>query len=231
MHSIGAGRTTRPFGTVVIAPLGRAPRGEKDEARQAVLSVAGVSGGVSYGCSGDAEGWRPASVGLPVATGDRFYVARGACLDLHTAGFEIHLASGAGLEAIGLTDDVKRFYIWGGTAQFLVRDLQPSESFGVDTPTAAVTFERAGTYEVEVDREGNTRVVVVEGSAWVSAAGVAVPLGSGEVVKIDGIQCPAHEAAAFRPLESGESEGERSACRARDQVLPFRPRGRPLYIQ
>ncbi len=213
-----------PFGTVAIAPIGRAPGGEGDGARQAVLSVTGVSGGVSYGCSGDAEGWRPASVGLPVATGDRLYAARGACLDLHTAGFEIHLASGAGLEAIGLTNDVKQFYVWGGTAWFLVRELQPSESFGVDTPTAAVTFERAGTYQVEVDREGNTRVVVVGGSAWVSAAGVAVPLGSGDVVKIDGIQCRAHEAAAVRPLESGESEGGRIPCRPRDQVLLFRPR-------
>ena len=213
-----------PFGTVAIAPLGKTRSREGDEAGRAALSVARVSGGVSFGCGADAEGWRPASVGLPVATGDRLYAARGGCLDLCTAGFEIHLASGAGLEAIELSDDVKRFYVWGGTARLLVRELQPSESFGVATPNAAVTFERAGKYRIDVDREGSTRVVVGRGSAWVSAAGVAVPLGSGDVVKIDGIQCPVHDIPALPSLDSSGSGAGTLPSRARDQVLLFRPR-------
>ena len=223
--ALGRGQThDGPFGTVGIAPLVKARPHEGDEAGRAILSVAGVSGGVSYGCGGDAEGWRPASVGLPVATGDRLYAARGACLDLRTAGFEIHLASGAGLEAIGLTDGLKRFYVWGGSAWFLVRQLQPGESFEVDTPTAVVTFERAGQYRIDVDREGNTRVVVDRGSAWVSAAGVTEPLGSSDVVRIDGIRCAAHDIPSLRPFGSGESEVETLPCRVRDQILLFRPR-------
>jgi hypothetical protein len=160
-----------------------------------------------------------------VATSDRLYAARGASLDLRTAGFEIHLASGAGLEAISLTEEVKRFYVWGGSAWFLVRELQPNESFGVDTPTAAVTFERAGKYRIDVDREGRTRFVVDRGSAWVWAAGVSVPLGSGDVVNIEGIPCPTLEVPASPPLDSGESEVAALPCRVRDQVLHFRPRG------
>jgi hypothetical protein len=159
-----------------------------------------------------------------MATGDRLYAARGACLDLRTAGFEIHLASGAGLEAIELSNDVKRFYVWGGSAWLLVRELQPSESIGVDTPNAAVTFERAGNYRIDVDREGSTRVVVDRGSALVSAAGVSVPAGSGDVVKIDGIRCPAHDIPALLSLGSRESGAGTLPSRARDQVLLFRPR-------
>jgi hypothetical protein len=225
--SIAAGRGQAhdaPFGTVAIAPTGKARRHEDDGRHPEAVRVAHVSGGASYGRSGDPEGWQPASVDLPVATGDRVYAARGACLDLRTAAFEIHLASGAGLEAIGLTNDAKRFYVWGGSTFFLVLELQPSELFAVDTPTAAVTFERAGKYQIDVDREGNTRVVVDRGSAWVSAAGVAVPLGSGEGLRIDGIQFPVHDVPSHRPLDPMDSGLERVPCRPKDQVLPFRPR-------
>lgn len=213
-----------PFGTVAIAPVGKARRHEGDDLRAAAVRVAHVSGGASYGRSGDPEGWAPVSVDLSVATGDRVYAARGACLDLHTAAFEIHLASGAGLEVISLTEEVKRFYVWGGSSWFLVRELQPSESFGVDTPTASVTFERAGKYRIDVDREGNARVVAERGSAWVWAAGVAVPLGTGDAVRIDGIQCPADDPPLLRSLETRESDVETLPCRARDQVLLFRRR-------
>ncbi|HYN43050.1 MAG TPA: hypothetical protein VE129_14835, partial [Thermoanaerobaculia bacterium] len=105
-----------------------------------------------------------------------------------------------------------------------VRALQPNESFCVDTPTAAVTFERAGKYRIDVDREGNARVVVDRGSAWVSAAGVSVPVGPGDVVKIDGIQCRVHDVPSLRPVGSSESGAGTLPSRARDRVLLFRPR-------
>ncbi len=212
------------IGTIAIAPMGRARRHEDDETHPKAVRVARVSGGASYGRSGDPEGWRAASVDLPVETGDRVYAARGACLDLRTAAFEIHVASGAGLEVIDLTDAARRFYVWGGSAFFLVRELRPSESFAVDTPTAAVTFERAGIYRIDVDREGNTRIAVDRGSAWVSAAGVAVPLGPGDGLRIDGVQCPVHDTPSLRPLDPAEPEVEMLPRRARDRVLLFQPR-------
>lgn len=213
-----------PFGTVAIAPVGMARRHEAEDLRAAAVRVAHVSGGASYGRIGDPEGWVPVSVDLSVMTGDRVYAARGACLDLHGAAFEIHVASGAGLEVIRLTEEDKRFYVWGGSSWFLVRELLPSESFGVETPTASVSFERAGKYRIDVDREGNARVVADRGSAWVSAAGVAVPLGTGDAVRIDGIQCPSHDPPLLRSLDTRGADVETLPCRARDQVLLFRPR-------
>jgi hypothetical protein len=190
------------------------------------VSVAGISGGASYGRGGDADGWRPASVGLPVATGDRLYAARGGSLELDSAGFAIHLASATGLEALELTDDVKRFYVWGGSASFLVRQLTPGESFGVDSPNATVRFERAGEYRIDVGREGDTCVVVDRGNSWVSAAGVSVPLGPGDLARIDGIRAPASGGppAAFRHARACGPPARTD--RARDQVLPFCTRGR-----
>jgi hypothetical protein len=132
------------------------------------MKVAYVSGGVSYDRGGDADEWRPAAAGIPLAAGDRLYAARGASLGLGGAGFEIHLASATGLEAIDLTADVKRFYVWGRSASFLVRRLHPRESFRVDTPNAGVTFERPGEYRIDIDGRGSTNVVVDRGAASVS---------------------------------------------------------------
>lgn len=223
--SVDRGRTHESsFGTVSIAPQGGTLPREGDEAGRVVLSVAGVSGGASYDRGGDPDGWRPASVGQSVATGDRLYAGRGAQLELRSAGLEIHLAPGAGLEAVDLTHEVKRFYVWGGSASFLVGRLLPEESFGVVTPNASLTVERAGEYRVEVGRREDTRVVVGEGSAWVSAAGVAMPLGAGDVVRVAGIQCPVHETLTGPSPESREFQVAQLPSRTRDRVLLFRPR-------
>lgn len=189
------------------------------EARGAVARVASISGGVSHSRGGDADDWKPAFAGLSVATGDRLYAARGACLELRTAGCDIRLSSGSGLEAIGLADGASRFYVWGGSAAFLVRELRPSEFLGVDTATALVTFERAGQYRIDVDSGGETCVSVGRGSAWVTGAGVAVPLGSGDFVRIGTTGSGSRDAAALRPSDSTKP-GE-GALRSRDQVLPF----------
>ena len=226
MSSAGdLGRTHEStFGTVAIAPRGETrPRPGVGTGR-VVLRVAGVSGGASYDRGGDPDGWRPASLGLSVATGDRLYAGRGARLGLHSAGLEIHLEAGAGLEAVELTHEVKRFYVWGGEASFLVGRLLPEESFGVDTPNASLTVERAGEYRIEVGRADDTRVVVGEGSAWVSAAGVAMPLGAGDVVRVDGIRCPVHDAPTGPSPESRELNDARVPHQTRDRVLLFRPR-------
>lgn len=123
---------------------------ERVGARQSVVNLACVLGGVSRGRAGDADGWQPARAGLRVVTGDRLYAARGARAELHAPAFDIHLTSATGLEALELTDGVRRFYVWGGSASFLVRRLEPGERFEVESPGATVRFERAGDYRIDV---------------------------------------------------------------------------------
>ena len=223
--AVDLGRTHESsFGTVAIAPRGESRPRDGDQTGRVVLRVAGLSGGASFDRGGDPDGWRPASLGLSVATGDRLYAGRGARLELHSTGLEIHLEAGAGLEAIDLTHEVKRFYVWGGEASFLVGRLLPEESFEVDTPNASLAVERAGEYRIEVGRGENTRVVVGEGSAWVAAAGVAMPLGAGDAVRVAGIRCPVHDAPTGPSPESGELQVARLPSRTQDRVLHFRPR-------
>lgn len=129
---------------------------ERVGARQAVVSLACVLGGVSRGRAGDADGWQPARAGLPVVTGDRLYAARGARAELHASAFDIQLTSATGLEALELTEGVRRFYVWGGSASFLVRRLEPGERFEVESPGATVKFERAGDYRIDVGGDSRT---------------------------------------------------------------------------
>lgn len=184
----------------MLAPLDEARPREGAEAGRAGVNVVGVSGGVSYGRDGDADGWRPASVGLPVARGDRLFAARGGGLELESAGFAIHLASATGLEALEITDDLQRFYVWGGSASFLVRQLAPGQSFGVDSPNARVTFDRAGEYRIDVGREGDTWVVVDRGDPAASAAGVPAPFGPGAPASPAGRDARARDALELAPL-------------------------------
>ncbi len=194
------GARTAPVSTGTSGPLGKARPRAGDEAGRTGVSVAVVSGGVSYGRGGDADGWRPASVGLPVAAGDRVYAARGGCLELDSAGFAIHIASATGLEALELTDDVKRFYVWGGSASFLVRQLTPGESFGVDSPSARVTFERAGDYRIEVGRGGDTWVAVDRGRPGTSAEDVPAPFGPGAPASPSARDARARASSEMAPL-------------------------------
>lgn len=161
----------------VIVPRPRSRPREGDGAGRPAVRVASVSGGTSYGRGGDPDAWRPAAVGLPISTGDRLYTARGACLELRTVGLEIRLGASTGLEAVDLGEEGRQFYLWGGAVSFLVGRLRSGEFFGVETPTAMVTIESAGEYQVDVERDGRTRLAVPRGSARLSAAGVSAPLG------------------------------------------------------
>ena len=96
---------------------------------------------------------------------------------------------------------MKQFSLSLGTASFQVRRLADDEVFEVDTPNAAVTFERPGDYRVDVDNDGNTRVQVRRGRAIAAAGGGQVALSAGDEMDIDGIERSAvrHRGACRRP--------------------------------
>ncbi|MFN7987342.1 MAG: hypothetical protein U0529_07720 [Thermoanaerobaculia bacterium] len=145
-----------------------------------IAAVARTSGGVSFGRGGDPDDWRPASVGLPLAAGDRLYTSRGGHAELRAEAFEIHLASATGLEAIDVSDEAKRFYVWGGSASFLLRQLRPGETFTFETPNATERFDRAGEYRIDADGNEEKLAVAHCGSAGKArGADPRVPFRSG----------------------------------------------------
>jgi hypothetical protein len=168
-----------------------------EDTRQTVARVAYVDGPVAFSRGDDPEDWQTAVRNAPMTIGDRIYTAEGrAELQVHGADF-IRLSRNTDLAALNLTEEIKQFSLTSGTASFSVRHLRPGETFEVDTPNAAVTFERSGYYRVDVDQEGSTRVLVRRGEALVAAAGGQVPLAEGSEMRIEGIDEPTYDVYAI----------------------------------
>ncbi len=185
------------LGTLALATAAQAQPPHGDDIQQTVVRVAYLSGQVSYSRGDNPEDWQPASRNFPMTLGDRLYTARGSRLELQTEGAAIYLAPDSDFGALNLTYDVKQFSLGTGSASFFIRHIGSGEFFEVDTPNAAVTFDRAGQYRIDVDRDGNTRVIVNRGHAFVAAAGGEVPLDSGRMMAIDGIDSPFYDVTSL----------------------------------
>ena len=211
------------LGTLALASASQAQSPNGDDIRQTVVRVAYFSGEVSYSRGDNPDDWQPASLNFPMTLGDRLYTARGSRLELQTEGGAIYLAPETDLAALNLTYEVKQFSLGMGSASFRIRQIGSGESFEVDTPNAAVTFDRAGEYRIDVDRDGNTRVIVNRGYAYVAAAGGEVPLEAGKLMAIDGIDSPVYDITS---LPRRDSWDQWVATRSR----PSRDTGSRRYV-
>jgi len=178
------------------------PRGNTD-IQQAVARISFLSGDVSYNRGDEPDVWQDAAMNVPMTLGDRMYL-RGdgrAELELQGGNF-VRLGAKCDLSVLNLTGDVEQFSLQAGTASFHISRLGNQESFEVDTPNIAVTFERAGDYSLDVDQDGNTRVAVRSGQALVAAGGGQVPLPAGSEMDITGIDSPQYDIVALPGLDS-----------------------------
>jgi hypothetical protein len=163
------------------------------EIRQTVARLAYISGDVSFGRGDDPDVWQRADSNTPMTLGDRVWTAGGRLeLQVH-GGNLIRLAKATDLVALNLTEDTKQFSQSAGVASYRIRRLADDEVFEVDTPNAAITFERTGDYRIDVRPDGHTRVQVRRGRAIVASAGGQVPLGSGDAMLIEGYDPPSYD--------------------------------------
>ncbi len=177
--------------------------GEGDVVQQTVARIADVQGNVSYARGDDPENWQAAGVNMPMTLGDRIYADQRSRVELQVHGGDlIWLGSRTDLAALNLTQDTKQFALKSGVGSFQVRQLDQDDTWEVDTPNAAVTFERAGEYRIDVDSGGNTRVSVQQGAATVAAGGGQIALNSGEAIAIEGIDSPRYEVLAVSSPDS-----------------------------
>jgi FecR protein len=168
-----------------------------DIVQQTVARISDVQGKVSYARGDDPENWQVADVNVPMTLGDRVYSDRKSRVELQVHGGDlIWLGSRTDLAALNLTNDTKQFALKSGVGTFFVRQLDEDDTWEVDTPNAAVTFERSGDYRIDVDSGGNTRVSVRQGAATVAAGGGQIALNSGEAIAIEGIDSPRYDVLA-----------------------------------
>jgi hypothetical protein len=204
------------LGALALASTSRAQSPDGDDTQQTVARVAYFSGQVSYSRGDDPDDWQPASVNVPMTLGDRLYTAKGSRLELQIEGGAIYLAPETDLAALNLTYEVKQFSLGIGSASLRIRRIDSGESYEIDTPNAAVTLDRAGEYRIDVDANGDTRVIVSRGSAHVAAAGGDVPLEARSLMTIDGIDSPVYDITALPRPDSWDQWVETRSRRSRE---------------
>ncbi len=198
----------------------------QDEIHQTVARVSFTAGENSFSRGDDPDTWQVLNANVPMTQGDRVATADGGRLELQlTGGNYLRLDAQSDLTALSLTDETKQFSLSVGTASFLVRGLADTEIFEVDTPNAAVTFERAGDYRIDVDADGNTRVAVRRGRAAVAAAGGEVSLDPGEEMDIQGLNEPEYDIVPMAARDrfdewTGTREQRISRSRSNQYVSP-----------
>ncbi|MGH9442541.1 MAG: DUF6600 domain-containing protein [Thermoanaerobaculia bacterium] len=179
---------------------------QDSDIHQTVARISYLSGDVSYSRGDDPDDWQAPAVNVPLTLGDRIYSPENGRAELQIRGGEfIRIAPRTDLAALNLTDEVRQFSLTSGTASVQLRRLEDDETFEVDTPNVAVTFERLGDYRIDVDESGNTRVSCFQGEASVAASGGEVPLRQGEQMWIDGIDNPQYDVASLGGRDSWDN--------------------------
>jgi hypothetical protein len=173
------------------------PAPEPSPFAQTVARVSFLAGDVSFSRGDDPDAWEPVDLNVPMTLGDRIWTGENGRVELQIHGGNVaRLAARTDLQALNLTDEVKQFSLALGTATFSVRRLGDNEVFEVDTPNAALTFERPGEYRVDVDADGNSRVQVRRGRAVAAAGGGQVTLAADQELVVDGLDAPRYSIVA-----------------------------------
>jgi hypothetical protein len=203
--------------------FGQTPADDDPGITQTVARVSYLDGEVSYARGDDPDNWQPADRNVPMTIGDRVYTGGSSRVELELHGGDvIRLAPGSDLTALNLTEDTRQFALKSGIAFFRVPNLESNEVFEVDSPNAAVTFERSGEYRIDVDADGNTRVSVHQGNAIIAAGGGQVAVGADAGIRVDGIDAPRYEVIALPAVDASDRwAGERESRAVRAQSRQY----------
>jgi hypothetical protein len=153
-----------------------------------VARLSYLTGKVSFEPSGENQ-WSQASPNYPMTTGDRLYTDNDARAELETGNIAIRMASNTDLSTTVLSDRLLQLGLSQGTLRVRAYEIYPGNSVEIDTPSAALTLLRAGSYRVETYPDGNTTLIAVtEGDLEVSGNGINQTLHAGQAIKLEGTE-------------------------------------------
>ena len=199
MFSSLAKSTYRSLGiTAAFLLLLLAAPARGQEIDQTVARISYLSGPVSYSRGDNPDEWEAAAVNVPFTIGDRLYSSADGRAELQlAAGNFVRLGARSYFTVLNLTYDTKQFYLGEGVATFNIRRLDKDEVIEINTPNMAVNLEGPGSYRIEVDEDGSSRVIVRRGRAIVAANGREVAVENSEI-HVYGVEAPRYEIFALR---------------------------------
>lgn len=162
-----------------------------------------LSGNVSFEAA-NARDWSAAAPNYPVATGDHVWTDADARAEVHVGRIAVRLAPYTAMDVLSLGENIVQLRVAQGAIDLRIRHLQVAENVEIDTPNAAVTILRSGSYRVNVNPDGATSALIVRrGEANITTAtedqsadaGDRVWIrGSGDATRVDVSAAPAEDA-------------------------------------
>ena len=170
------------FCLTLVAPL----FGDEGDPPGRVARLSYLNGTVSFEPSGENQ-WSQATLNDPLTTGDRVYTDNDGRAELETGNIAVRLSTNTDLTTTNLNDQLVQLGLSQGTLQVHAYDIREGNSVEIDTPSAALTLLRAGSYRVETYPDNNTTLVTVNtGDLEISGSGFSQTVHAGQAVKLTG---------------------------------------------
>src|SRR4029077_17151088 len=183
-----------------------------------------VEGSVALQPAG-ASDWTAATLNRPLTTGDRVWSDENSRAELGSGGPVMRLGSGTGLSFLNLDDETVQMQLSAGTLIVRVRELQPGQTYEVDTANLALLLQQPGEYRIEASEAGDVTVLKVsQGAAQASDGGQTVAIGTQQAVMFSGSGQLTYESGtlgapddldAWSAAREGQAEGSPSRAPAR----------------
>lgn len=200
---------------LVLAAVGAARASAQVDVSPGVARVSLVRGDVSTQ-RGDSGDWNTAVLNQPVVTGDKVSTGADSRAELQLDYANIlRLADNSQVTVADLSRNRMQVQLGQGLADFTV--LKDSEvEVEIDTPNVAVRpARRDGVYRIEVNTDGETRVIVRRGEAEISTPQGSTRVQKGEMASIRG----AGDNTVYRVDDAPSTDSWDSWNNDRDNVI------------
>src|SRR5579864_4445154 len=171
---------------LVLCAAPAATRADEGDPPGRAARLSDMEGSVALEPAG-ADEWTQATLNRPLTTGDRIWSDNDSRAELDIGAAVLRLGAQTAVAFLNLDDDTAQIQLSEGTLIVRVRDLQPGQTYEVDTPNLALLLQQPGEYRLEVNEAGDdTLVKISQGAAQASAGGQTVAIGAQQAVDFSG---------------------------------------------
>jgi hypothetical protein len=193
-----------------------------------VARLSYMSGSVSFEPAGETD-WSLASLNYPLSSGDRLWTDKGARAELETGNLAIRMSEQTDLSTTSLNDQLVQLGLGQGNVRISAYDLRSGSEIEVDTPYAAVTITRKGSYRIETYPDQNRTLVTVDrGEVQVTGNNLNQTVRSGQALELTGTDPVQAGSVSLPPPDSfdqwcNQRDQQYANARSRQYVSPYVP--------
>ena len=153
----------------------------KEDEYMRLVRLSYIEGNVSFQHAADVD-WSAASVNLPLEPGDRIYTGYDGRAEIELDDGSVYrLARNTDIEILSLNEERIQIRVLVGLSTLMIAS---DTDFEIDTPAAAFTALRKGTYRLGVDEDGNCDAIVRKGELEAANDHFSRRIQAGEMVRV-----------------------------------------------